>query len=311
MAAGILHDRELIWFKGYSVADLAAQTPVTQNTPFHLASLTKTFTSTLILQRVEQERLDLDTPASEFGIKLDGPGIITVRHLFSHTSAGIPGTHYCYDGSRFAQLDRVITSVTGCGFKDHLKAVILEPLRLQNTGQLGDRLRTQLASPYQPDPSGNLVAAAYPTYYGTAAGMVSSVFDYASYLIASQEHRFLKPETQALAFTPSRSNKGRLLPYGLGWFVETLRGTRVIWHYGHWDAVSALVLMVPERDVTFLVLANTDALSRGFDLGDGRIVRSPPGYIFLKHFVPEALPGNPLSRLWQVIQGRLERTRGA
>ncbi|MBT5432642.1 MAG: hypothetical protein HOK83_03175, partial [Rhodospirillaceae bacterium] len=83
------------------------------------------------------------------------------------------------------------------------------------------------------------------------------------------------------------------------------------WHYGHWDAVSALVLMVPERDVTFLVLANTDALSRGFDLGDGRIVRSPPGYIFLKHFVPEALPGNPLSRLWQVIQGRLERTRGA
>ena len=78
MAAGILRRRELLWFRGFGYADLAEKTPVTRDTPFHLASLTKTFTSTLLMQLVEQGQLDLDTPAADFGIKLKSHGAITV-----------------------------------------------------------------------------------------------------------------------------------------------------------------------------------------------------------------------------------------
>ena len=287
MAAGILRGRELLWFKGYGFADLAEKTPVTRDTPFHLASLTKTFASTLLMQLVEQGKLDLDTPAATFGIDLKSRGTITVRHLFSHTSGGKPGERYRYDGSRFGQLDRVLKQITGRSFKANLDEIVIRPLGLKNTGRMGDALETKLASPYKLNDAGDLVRGAYPTFFGSSAGLVASVSDYAKYIAALKENRFLRPQTQAIAFAPTKSTKGHVLPYGLGWFVETIEGTKVIWHYGCWDSISTLVLMVPEKDLTFLAFANSDALSRGFDLGRGRIVRSPAGLIFLENFIPE------------------------
>ena len=168
-----------------------------------------------------------------------------------------------------------------------LEVAIVRPLGLKNTGAMDDALETKLASPYELDGEGNLVPGAYPTYFGSAAGLVASVADYAGYIAALKESRFLRPETQAMAFTPAKSTKGQVLPYGLGWFVETLHGTKVIWHYGYWDSVSTLVLMVPDEDLTFLAFANSDALSRGFDLGEGHVASSPAGVIFLETFVFE------------------------
>lgn len=288
MAAGLLRGGELRWFKGYGYADLEKQTPVTPDTPFHLASLTKTFASTLLLRLVEQGELDLDTPAAEFGITLEALGTVTVRHLFSHTSHGVPGKRYRYDGSRFAQLDRVIERITGESFEAYLNRSIIRPLGLKNTGRMGDPLAVPLAAPYKPDDAGDPVPGAYKTYFGSSAGLVASLSDYARYLAALQENRFLQPETQALAFTPTRSNLGHALPYGLGWFVERIEGQRVIWHYGYWDAVSTLVVMLPEQDLTFLAFANTDALSRGFDLGSGRLLNSPAAAFFLRRFLTDA-----------------------
>lgn len=284
MAAGILRGRELWWFRGYGFADLVEKTPVTPDTPFHLASLTKTFASTLLMQLVEQGRLDLDTPAATFGIDLKSRGTIAVRHLLSHTSGGKPGERYRYDGSRFGQLDRVFEQITGRSFKANLDEIVIRPLGLKNTGQMGDALETKLASPYELNSAGELAPGSYRTSFSSSAGLVASVSDYARYVVALKENRFLRAETQAIAFTPTRSTKGRILPYGLGWFVDTIEGTKLIWHYGYWDSVSTLVLMVPEQDLTFLAFANSDALSRGFGLGRGQIVRSPAGSIFLEAF---------------------------
>ncbi len=287
LAAGILRGRELWWFKGYGYADLAEKTPVKRDTPFHLASLTKTFASTLLMQLVEQGRLDLDTPAETFGIDLESDGTVTVRHIFSHTSGGEPGERYQYDGSRFGKLDRVIEQITGRSFMANLNAIVIRPLGLKNTGRMGDALQARLASPYILNDTGDLVPGAYPTYFGSSAGLVASVADYAKYIVALKENRFLRPETQAIAFTPTKSNAGGDLPYGLGWFVETVEGTKVVWHYGYWDSVSSLVVMVPGRDLTFLAFANSDALSRGFRLGRGRVVYSPVASAFLEAFVFE------------------------
>jgi len=284
MAAALLRGRELLWFEGFGYADVSEKTPVTRDTPFHLASLTKTFAATLLLQLVEQGKLDLDTPAADFGISLKSPGTVTVRHLMTHTSGGRPGERYRYDGSRFGQLDRVLEQITGRSFEVNLDDIIIRPLGLKNTGRMGDALETKLASPYKLNSEGDLVPGAYPTHFSSAAGLVASVSDYAKYIAALKENRFLRPETQAIAFTPTRSTKGDVLPYGLGWFVETVERTKVIWHYGYWDSVSTLVLMVPEEDLTFLAFANSDVLSRGYGLGRGRVVSSPAGSIFLETF---------------------------
>jgi len=80
-----------------------------------------------------------------------------------------------------------------------------------------------------------------------AAGLISSVTDYATFDIAADEHRFLSESTQALTWTPFRSTSGRRLPYGYGWFTQTWKGLKVIWHYGYWSGTSTLIVRVPER----------------------------------------------------------------
>jgi len=287
-ATGIVRDRELWWFKGYGFANLEARAPVTKDTPFHLASLTKPFASTILMRLVEQGKLDLDAPVSEFGIDLESPGTVTVRHLFSHTSRGNPGERYRYDGARFGLLDQVIEKITGQSFKANVADTVIQPLGLKNTGAMADELATKLASPYVLDESDNLVPGAYPTHFGASAGLVSSVSDYAEFIAAIRENQFLTAQTQAVAFNPAKSTSGIALPYGLGWFVENVGGTKVLWHYGYWDCVSTFVLMVPERNIAFLAFANSDGLSSGFGIDRGSVLRSPVALDFLDVFITES-----------------------
>jgi hypothetical protein len=124
---------------------------------------------------------------------------------------------------------------------------------------------------------------------------MSTVLDMAKYDIAIDQHRFLKKETQELAFTPTKSTRGEDLPYGLGWFTTNYKGTKLLWHYGYWTGNSSFILKVPERNMTFIVMANSDNLSRPTDLGSGDALSSPVGMAFLKTFIfpekfGEALP---------------------
>lgn len=86
----------------------------------------------------------------------------------------------------------------------------------------------------------------------------------------------LPPSARARAFTPFQSPAGRKLPYGLGWFVDGDGPTKIVWHYGWWVGSSALIVKLPHRKLTFVVLANSDGLSRTFDLGKDRNVRRSP-----------------------------------
>ena len=58
-----------------------------------------------------------------------------------------------------------------------------------------------------------------------------------------------------------------------------------MWHYGLWTAISSLIIKVPSRGLTFVVLANTDALSSPYPLAAGRLDSSPWARAFLDAFV--------------------------
>ena len=95
---------------------------------------------------------------------------------------------------------------------------------------------------------------------------MSSVSDLATYSIAIDEKKFLKPETWERIFTPFVSPKGKTFQYGLGWFVKYYNGMKVVWHTGWWFGYSALFVKIPEKDLTFIILANSQDLSRPFYL---------------------------------------------
>jgi D-alanyl-D-alanine carboxypeptidase len=95
LSIGIVQDQNLIWARGYGFADLKRQVPATPATIYRIASISKLFTATSIMQLRDAGKLRLDDPVSSrlpwFSIKktyTSGPPI-TIRHLITHTS-GLP-----------------------------------------------------------------------------------------------------------------------------------------------------------------------------------------------------------------------------
>jgi CubicO group peptidase (beta-lactamase class C family) len=303
MSAAIVKDEEIVWARGFGFADVDSRLPVEDTTAFHLASLTKTFASTIVMQLVEAGLVDLDDPVSDYGIELQGSDTIRVRHIFTHTSeADPPGSAFQYSGNRFGYLDQVIQSASGRSFGELLVERVLEPLGVRHTapnvnnaaffltGLDRERFVANMASPYEWE-APQVVRTEYPSYFGTAAGLIASARDMARYSIAIDQERFLEPETWDSVFTPARDPAGRDLPYGLGWFVHYASGVKLEWHYGHWHANSSLILRVPERGLAFVVLANTSMLSRAYGLGgDSNVLRSDVARLFVDSFVHGSVP---------------------
>ena len=297
ITAVISNGQQIVWVKAYGIADLTTQRAAADTTVYHLASLTKPFAATVLLQLVEEGKVSLDDPVSMYGINLPGPAgtVIRVRHLLSHTSEGVPGTKYSYNGDRFGLLDAVIAQAAGKPLDAALQERILTPVGLHRTapnpqspsfavsGLDKATFEGNMARGYSY--SGGYHLTAYPTSFGAAAGLTASALDVASFSMAMDRDALLQPATKSLAYTPVVSPSGQVFPYGLGWFSTDYRGVRIIWHYGLWVANSSLIVKVPDRGLTFVVLANSDALSAAYQLGDGKLETSPWARLFLDTFV--------------------------
>ncbi|MEX2284405.1 MAG: serine hydrolase domain-containing protein [Gemmatimonadota bacterium] len=299
ISVAIAKNQRITWSKGYGTADIATNRMASDTTVYHFASLTKPFASAILLQLSEEGRISLDDPLANYGIVLPSPpnpGVIRIRHLLSHTSSGMPGTRYSYDGNRFSLLDSVIARATGGSFGTELVRRILQPLALTRiapnpgaaafsaTGLDRSTYRAKFARGYTYT-NGTHEPTAYPTHFSTAAGLTGSVLDLAKFSMALDRGAVISQVARDAAFAPTISVAGDTLPYGLGWFSPRYKGERIVWHYGLWTAISSLIIKVPSRGLTFVVLANTDALSSPYPLAAGKLESSPWARAFLDAFV--------------------------
>lgn len=295
LSAAVLREQRVTWAKGFGWQDRERQIAATSDTPYRIASLTKTFSSTLLMQLFEQGKLNLEAPIRDFvpittrlyhEIKDND---VRIRHVFSHTSEGWPGENYRYNGSRFVALTYVIEQLSGKSFRDLLAANILDKLAMTRSvpGQDAEAARyqsvlEQLAKPYRLD-GDRIVPAEYPPKrINASAGLISTVADLAKFDAALDRHDLIRAETQEKAWTPAGNTSGKTLPYGLGWFIQRHKRTRLVWHYGYWPgSFSALYLKIPEKRTTLFLLANSDGLSRPYALGDGDVTASEFARLFL------------------------------
>ena len=125
-AAGVVHAGELVWADGVGFADVAARRPSQPDTLYRIASITKTFTGTAIMQLRDAGKLDLDDPAVDWLPELKASGSaktiarVTIRRLLSHESGLIgdpPGTDWTqpvpvYEGLAERSLARAAEIVT-------------------------------------------------------------------------------------------------------------------------------------------------------------------------------------------------------
>jgi len=294
MVAGIVKDGQVVWTKRYGYADIQKNIPVSNSTIFHLASLTKTFASTVIMQLVKENKISINAPVADYGISLTERDTVRVIHLLTHTSEGVPGTTYKYNGDRYALLSNVIQSATGASFHQLATERIIRPLGLQNTAPSDMKLaaadgfdtiglKQNTAQGYASN--GNKTVD-YPKNFSTAAGLISNIDDMLKYAAAFDGSLLLSDDLKAKVFSSMTSiNGGKTLPYGLGWFVQEKEGIRLTWHYGYWVGMSSLIIRVPQKKMSFVLMANSDMLSAPYPLGNGDIWVSPYAKEFLKSFV--------------------------
>jgi CubicO group peptidase (beta-lactamase class C family) len=217
-------------------------------------------------------------------------GRIEVKHHLSHTAQGEPGAAYRYNGFLFNFLSSVAEEVSGRKFSDLLVENIIRPLDMTRTvPSIDDRIRRQVIADrtnyYKMGFGGDFVPSSYPVKLSSSAGMISTVLDLAKFDVAMDRNLIVSKESKAAMFTPTISNSGKPLPYGLGWFVQYHHGVKLVWHYGHAPkAYSSLMLKVPEEGLTFILLANSDGASAPFRLGAGNVLRSVFAVAFLNRF---------------------------
>jgi CubicO group peptidase (beta-lactamase class C family) len=134
-----------------------------------------------------------------------------------------------------------------------------------------------------------ILGDSYTPLYGgvnTSGGIVSNIVDLAKFDAALDRNELISEASRNLMFTPTLSNDKKVLPYGLGWFVQEIYKIKLVWHYGHFPPIaSSLYLKIPEHNLTFLLLANTSQLSDSYALQEGDVVCSPYATLFLNHFL--------------------------
>lgn len=211
---------------------------------------------------------------------------ITVRHLLTHTAQGVPGENYRYNGFLFGFLTSVAEVSSGKNFDRLLVETIIKPLDMDHSiptwdERIKDRILIERATYYRKEPSG-FVPSEYRTRLSASAGMVSTVMDLATFDQAMDHDLIVSQASKEAMFTATRSNSGKQLPYGLGWFVQKYKGMKLVGHYGHAPkAYSSLILKCLDRDTTLILLANSEGASAPFDLGAGDVTKSPFASAFI------------------------------
>jgi CubicO group peptidase (beta-lactamase class C family) len=301
LSAAIASNGRIIWEGGLGLADVEARVAAAPHTPYRIASLTKTATSTLLMQCVEEGRLNLDAPIRAYTTGVPDAGA-TVRHVLAMASDAPAGSTFRYDGDRFLTLTPVVEACTGASYRVAIARQILDRIGMTDSvpGQdleaqtdaaaafdaatLG-RYRSvlaRIAKPYVVRNGRPALSEYPPKGINASAGLVSTVRDLVRYDAAIDAHVLLSSSTQAMAWTPFRLASGRDAPYALGWFVQSTAAGRAVWHYGQWSTFSSLILKLPDRGLTLILLANSDGLSSRFPLTSGDVAASPFAQAFIQ-----------------------------
>ena len=303
LAVAVISQAEVSWEHAFGEQDIRRAVPTTTDTPFHLDGVTQLVTAALVLRCVEDGRLTLDDNISE--VRPDSPDPNpSIRELLSHTTDSDDGLQFDYRPERLDALLDAVTVCTGQSFQEAVGTLLdrlgmpnsvpgPDVIELEATAQYAppvERYRNvlqRLATPYSQDEQGRLVESRYEvTTLTAAAGLVSSVRDFAWFDLALRNGLLLHPDTLALAWRPSTGSSGLPLPHGLGWFVETFEGQPVVWQFGVGEnASSSLVVTVPSQGLTLVVMANSDGLAKPLTLAAGGLTQSPFARLFLELFV--------------------------
>jgi CubicO group peptidase (beta-lactamase class C family) len=304
LSAVIVQNGTVAWERGFGRQDVENSIAATPTTPYPIGDVSQALGAAFLLRKC------VDESYAEVGDRVVrwvpqySDASTTIRQLLSHTNAG---GGFAYDLRRFADLTAVIEECAHTYYGPSLAQEIFDrfgmadsvPHRGLASPSSTDRARfdarrleryanvlERLARPYKVDGRKRATRSDLPSAGLTAAtGVVSTVRDLARFDAALSDGLILGRSSLAASWTRANSS-GTTLPTGLGWFVQGYNGETLVWQFGYVrDAYSSLILKVPGRRLTLILLANSDGLSAPFALEKGDVTTSLFATTFLRLLV--------------------------
>ena len=283
----VIHHGKTLLQKGYGFADKEALVPVTPQTVFGLASVTKTFTALALLLLVDDGKASLDNTLDKYYSGLSPEyQHVTLRQLATMSAgvpkegigdnrglswqqefidvqnrplAFVPGTKFQYANLSYRILGGVIERASRKSYMEFLKQRVLDPLGMTQTMPTDGTFAQPMAVPY--DESGKPLGGYKQTSTNFASGMLASnAVDLAKYahalldqkLLSSAGYQTLWKSRQGL----SDVEKGRPSPWAFGWGAGTSGGHSHVGMNGGLPGIASSIFVVPDDQLIIIGLAN-------------------------------------------------------
>lgn len=325
----------IVYDRCFGFADFRNSTPLTAETPFQLASISKTFTSTSVLLLHQEGKLHIDSLVVNYIPEFPYPNI-TVHHLLTHTSGlqnymwvmerywkqsrmpdnedmlatfikykrpldFVPGTRWAYSNTGFAVLGLLVERVSGQRFPDFLQERIFQPLGMLNTFVYDvhqEHQPEQRAFGFRPT-RGRYAIIPDVSHDGVVGdkGVFSTAADLYKWDQAIYRNELLTPQLWQQAFEKAQLKNTNTVNYGMGWRLQSFRDHRIVHHPGRWNGFRTSFKRYIDDDATLIILTNTNKSIAG-------LVDSMQKIIFHKELlmVPDLL---------EVIEDENEAMQGA
>jgi len=320
-AVGVIRDGKLIYSKGYGMADLEHDVPLTPDSVFYAASVSKQFVTMAVLLLEEQGKLELDDEIQKY--LPDFPryeGKLTIRNFIHHTSgvrdsltlwnlAGrdiydhipkeamyellkrqkelnfTPGEQYLYSNACYFMLAMIVEKVSGQTIREFADEQMFKPLGMKDTHFHDDmyHIVKNRAFSYSPSPNGyrNLIMRFDLVGSG---GLYTTVNDLYLWDQNFYDNKLGKggPELIRKMQEDGRLNSGESAGYAFGLQNGSHKGLKTVEHGGSLAGYRTYLIRYPEQNFSVIVLANVSGFNSG---GKAREVAE----VFLK----DRFIGNP------------------
>jgi D-alanyl-D-alanine carboxypeptidase len=287
----VVRNGKVVFSKGYGLADVDAATPVTENTAFQIASVTKQFTAAGIMLLVEQGKIKLDDGVGKYVAAVPATwGGVTLRQLLNQVS-GIPnynagerldpnkvytkteildlmrdvrmsfepGTRWEYSNTNYFLLGLVIEKVSGKSYADYMRDKVFKPLGMDSTviNAKGVNVKNAARGYSQSQGKWQVTEIGDPGLPYAAGAIISTPVDMAKWAIAVSEGKLLKRTSWDEAFAPGKTADGKPTNYGFGWYSARFGDVPYIYHSGGIAGFGAFHSRFPADNLSIVVMTNT------------------------------------------------------
>jgi serine beta-lactamase-like protein LACTB len=297
LSIALVEDQQVVWSKGFGMADPDAKKPATAETVYRVGSVSKLFTDIAIMQLVEQGKINLDAPVTtylpDFKPKNPFNKPITLRQLMSHRSGLVreppvgnyfdpseiplaktvaslndttlvyePESRTKYSNAAIATVGYALEATQREPFPRYLKRAVLAPLGMRSSSfEPEPEIKKRLAKAYMWTVHDTTFQA--PTFelgMAPAGGMYSTVLDLGRFMsvLFAGGRGVLKRETLEQMWTPQFAPAGQKTGFGIGFAVNEIDGHRSIGHGGAIYGFATSLLALPDDKLGVVVVASKD-----------------------------------------------------